>query len=208
MRPSENWGEYLLRLGYWLALAVLGWICGETFPTKWTGWLAGMVLGLGGGWMLWFERRALPGEGSLVLQRGLGLLMLAGASWLLLPDQGAGRLAWQTCTAEALAEAKREHRPVLVFFAVEGSSICGRLEQKVFASPIVNEAAQGYVTLKVDLTYPNAPLAKEAADRFQVTNAPTVVFLDGEGREQVDRRMVGYERARLFVKRLGGEKPQ
>ena len=48
------------------------------------------------------------------------------------------------------------------------------------------------VMIKIDLTSGADPAHKELLKRFQVKGVPTVLFLDGEGRERGDLRLVDY----------------
>ena len=64
------------------------------------------------------------------------------------------------------------------------------------------EAAQGFVALKADLTDAHSLLAQRLAEQYQIEPLPVVVFLGSDGQERVELRLVGYERADQFIKRV------
>jgi len=195
------WTRFLLTLGYWALLEGLAWLCSWSFPSRWTDLLPAGVLAVGGAWLC-FDRFDLPGEGSLFLKRGVSLLMLVAAGWMVLPAPVETRLPWQACTDLALAQAKKDRRPALIYFSADGCLLCRRMDHRVFFRQDVADAAKGCVALKADMTYPNAPLARAAADQFNITVYPTVVFLDANGQERADLRLLGYENAPAFIRRL------
>ena len=200
MHPE--WTRYLLSLGFWGVLAGLAWLGQQAFPSAWTQWLPALALGLGGGWMLLFDRSDPPGEGVGLLKRGAAFMLAAGALWQIIPDSTTTRVPWHVCTPEALETARREQRPVMIGFFADHCMVCERFTRKVLASEAVAAAAAPLTALRVDLTYPNAPLSRPPAEQFKVTRHPTLVFLGPDGLEREDLRLDHYENARLFRKRL------
>ena len=196
-----KWKRYLLTLGYWAVLEALAWLGCVAFPVPWLDFLPAAVLAVGGLWML-FVRWDLPGDASRFLQRGISLLLLAAAGWMILPAPFETRLPWQDCTDLAMAQAKKDRRPALIYFTADGCLLCRRMDHRVFFRQDVAAAAQGFAALKADMTYPNAPLARAVADLFNITAYPTVVFLGADGQERSDLRLLGFEDAPAFIRRL------
>ncbi len=109
-----------------------------------------------------------------------------------------GNGPWLTNYEQALKTASAEKLPILVNFT--GSDWCGwciRLDKETFSQPaFLNFAKKNAVLLKVDFPRKTQLPAQEAAEnrdlatRFGVEGFPTLVLLDGSGKE-LDRN-VGY----------------
>jgi protein disulfide-isomerase len=129
---------------------------------------------------------------------------------LALVQAGAAELVWQTDLAKAQATAKAEKKLVLIDFT--GSNWCPpckMLDRDVFRTPEFAAYAQkNLVLVKADFPKPNR-LPKEQreandklAARFNVEYFPTLVLLDGAGKEV--GRSVSYDGRGLkpFMSRL------
>lgn len=110
----------------------------------------------------------------------------------------AQETAWPTNFDEAVAAAKKDQKVVLVnFTSSDGGGDAQKLKDEVFGTPEFSEwATKNVVLLEVDLPK-KAVLADELKKQneglkrqFKVTATPTVLFLDGEGK-QIGK--LGYE---------------
>jgi len=119
-------------------------------------------------------------------------------------------LSWQTNLETAKQQAKKEDKVVLMDFT--GSDWCGfciRLKKAVWDKPEFAKYAEKNLVL-VELDFPhNKKLPAEVSkqnntlqDKYKVESFPTVVVLDGDGKE-LDR-MEGYEGDNVtsYIKRL------
>jgi protein disulfide-isomerase len=111
----------------------------------------------------------------------------------------AADLAWHTDLAKAQAAAKAEKKLVLIDFT--GSNWCPpckMMERDIFrAAEFATYAQKNLVLVRADFPKPNN-LPKEQqeanqklADRFKIEGFPTVILLDGAGKEL--GRNVGYD---------------
>jgi len=89
-------------------------------------------------------------------------------------------IPWETSLAQALARAAGEQKLVLVDFYTDWCKWCKKLDAETFQDSAVAQAlAEGYVPVRL-----NAEKEGEAeARRFQVSGYPTILVLDGKGRE-------------------------
>jgi protein involved in temperature-dependent protein secretion len=79
---------------------------------------------------------------------------------------------------EALGEAQRAERILLVGFCDPFSDWCGRLERQTYAHPPAIELMRRFVCLKIDTdTADGTALGK----RFHVSTLPTILFLEPDG---------------------------
>ena len=128
---------------------------------------------------------------ALLLSIVAGLAVLAG-------NTRAGELAWSTDLAKAQAQAKAEHKRVLINFT--GSDWCGfciKLHKEVFATPEFQEYAKKNLVL-VEADFPrrtSLPADLKAANdklkqQHKVTGFPTLVVLGSSGAKLGE--IVGY----------------
>lgn len=126
----------------------------------------------------------------------LALLVMGFAPLYAAPtDQAAPTTAkattirWYTNYQEAAAAAKKDSKPMLLFFT--GSDWCGwckKMEKEIFESPdFIKDSGNAFIF--VDLDYPmNKKLSPELTQQntalkkqYGVTGYPTIVILDSKG---------------------------
>ena len=83
-----------------------------------------------------------------------------------------------------MEEARASTKLVFIDFYAEWCAPCKIIEAKVLPDPRVQEALEGFVFVRVD-----TDTDPEAGQRFEVDGMPTLLVLDGEGRERY--RQVG-----------------
>ena len=146
-----------------------------------------------------------------VLNR-VGSLQVIAAVWLAMavscssspPDEVPAEeaespsISWQNFESTLLEQAKQEGRPVMVYFHADWCVPCIELDRYTFSDESVIQSAESFVRTKVDWTRyasvddqlePEAALLKE---QFTVWSLPTIVFIDAEGIEVAESRVIGY----------------
>ncbi len=95
---------------------------------------------------------------------------------------------WSTDVEAALALAKKENKAVLVEFT--GSDWCPpciMMRKNVFSKKeFVEKASKDYVLVEIDLPKADKALAARnqiVAEKYKIDGFPTVVLLNGEGKE-------------------------
>lgn len=115
------------------------------------------------------------------------------------PDRNAPRaakpLAFGKDLAAALADAKRDKKRVLVDFETTWCGPCATMNQLVYTSAPVVDAAVNVLAVKVD-----GDEHRDLVKRFGVSGYPTILLLDSDGTEL--RRAVGYRSVREMVEML------
>jgi thioredoxin:protein disulfide reductase len=132
-----------------------------------------------------------------------GIVYGAGAAGAREERQRASAtFAWLRSYDQAIAKARSEGRPVILDFWADWCVACKELDQIAWSQPAVQSAAQHFVAVKIDGTAGDDAFTA-LAERYGVVGMPTVVFLDGHGREVPDRVM-GVVSAKEMLSRLEG----
>ena len=77
------------------------------------------------------------------------------------------------------------------------------MDEITFHHPeVVKKAAQEFVMVKMDLTRKGDPQHARLLQQYKVKGVPTVVFLDGQGREITGLRLVDYLPPDRFLLRM------
>lgn len=145
----------------------------------------------------------------LLIAAGAGLLLTATASGyigmrlmsapppLFIPAGGTGQ--FHTIAPEQLQDTLTATRGnmVMIDFHADWCPSCIRWEQEVFSQPDIRQALKPLVMLKVDATN-MTPATQSLLDQYNLKGLPAILFLDREGREIRDLRLLGEMTAPAF----------
>lgn len=146
--------------------------------------------------------KAKPAQFAWVL-RALGVGAAVIAVWLVMPKKVEAEIEWQPYSEAALAAAQREGKGVIIDAYATWCIPCKELDQITFTDATVKREAERFITLKLDLTSPAAGSdAERAKGRFGIRGVPTVIFIDGAGREREELRLEGFEKPPVFLGRM------
>jgi thiol:disulfide interchange protein DsbD len=186
---AGEWMEGVKKIFGWILLAMAAYFLRSVVPPPLGKWLLPLVLVIGA-------------VAILVTRLGLRWPIKAGAAVVLIgiaiffvPRELKG---WQPYAAQAVGAG----RPAVIDFSADWCLPCLELEKKTFSDPRVAEARSRRALLKADMTKMGSPEAVALAERFGILGVPTIIFLDGEGKERQDLRLVGFENADRFLERL------
>jgi hypothetical protein len=96
-------------------------------------------------------------------------------------------IAWRELR-QGLDEAKRTHKPLVVFFTAAWAMPCVELEKRVLVEPTVRGELDRYVPVRVDATNEDAAVTA-IEERYRVHAVPLLLLLDETGAET--QRLVG-----------------
>lgn len=207
IRRLPRSGEWMVAVEHLFGFALIGvaiFFLSPILPAALYKWLMFAFLAGVGIYLVAFDKLAKAVRGFFLFKRLLGVALVAWAVMLALPTQKAqgGHIAWQPYSEQALQQALAENKPVIIDFYADWCLPCKELEAKTFSDPRVAQRFEGVVALKADLTRDEDPAVQELRKRFQIAGVPTIVFLDGAGREQKALRLVQFEPPDAFLRRL------
>ncbi len=155
--------------------------------------------------------------------KGIGIVMLLTGAALLAgalagnrdPLQPLAGLRGQAVAAEArklpfepvrsVAELDNRlaavDRPVMLDFYADWCVSCKEMERFTFADPAVQAKLAGFTLLKADVTA-NTPEDKALLARFGLFGPPGIIFFSPGGKEIAGLRVIGYQKAAVFMKQL------
>lgn len=186
---AGQWMEGVKKIFGWVLLAMAAYFLRSVVPGPVGKWLLPVVLAIGA-------------VSILVTRLGLRWPIKAGAAAVLVaiaiffvPRELKG---WQPYADEVVGSG----RPAVIDFSADWCLPCLELERKTFADPRVAEALSRRTLLKADLTRMGSPESVALAEKYGILGVPTIVFLDADGRERQELRLVGFENADRFLERL------
>lgn len=103
---------------------------------------------------------------------------------------------WYESYTTALAEAKKTHRPLMLFLTQPGCKTCRYMEEQVFPDPKVSAYLnEHYIAARFHIQEPELP------ERFRVEMSPIFTFVDPASGEVLDQ-IIGGKKPEYFYDAL------
>ena len=102
---------------------------------------------------------------------------------------------------QVLLKAKAEQKIVMLDFYADWCTDCVRMEKNTFPDPRVQKALGSIIALQVDVTK-QTEQDLELQKAFGIVGPPTILFFNKNSSEIKNLRLIGYENAEAFTKRL------
>ncbi|WP_413586399.1 protein-disulfide reductase DsbD family protein [Bdellovibrio sp. HCB274] len=108
---------------------------------------------------------------------------------------------WKHYSDEALNQAIKDGRPVIIDFWAEWCAACHELAENTFTDPRVRALSGNFVLLKFDATKDSAQL-KELKKKYNIQGLPTVIFYNSKGVWIDGLTLTQFENAEKFLQRM------
>jgi len=202
---SGEWMIWVRKLLGWVLVAMAAYFIKPLFSSHLAGIILLSAVILAAGVHLGFIDRT---TGTFrvfgLMKKGVGIGAFALAAYMVTPllTTGPG-VAWQPYSEQVLENAAMMGKPVIIDFYADWCAPCLELEQITFHdSEVVKQAEANFVMIKIDLTRKGDPINEYLLRLYDVRGVPTVVFLDRNGREHPELRLVRYMPPAEFLERM------
>lgn len=160
-------------------------------------WVVPLTLLVGGLYLGFFVEDAFKNQMFIRFKGIVGVVCVLIGFSLLVTAPKSG-LAWEPYELKKVEAAAAVKKPVIIDFYADWCLTCHEIEQMVFSNPQVKEVLSSFVRLRVDATT-DSPQIEKILERYNVFGLPTIVFLDAQGREVKDTRVLGYVPPEKFL---------
>ncbi|WP_374591641.1 protein-disulfide reductase DsbD [Aquabacterium sp.] len=222
------WMESVKTFFGMLLLTVAWWLVQPVLPASVSLGLLGVLLALGAAFLGGFDTLGATASVAHRAAKGLGLVLfigaiaqivgaLTGADNPLQPLRplvarmasaqaapGASALPFQRITTPAeldAALAGAGGKPVMLDFYADWCVSCKEMEHSTFSDERVRQRLAGAVLVQADVTVSNEA-TKALLKRFGLFGPPGILFFDGQGRENGQARVIGYQAPEAFLSGL------
>ncbi len=146
--------------------------------------------------------KILKGAGIIILILGLFYLMMSlflfykvNIPLKFTSSENKG-IVWLSSIDEGMEIAKKENKIVVLDFYADWCTVCKELDRKTFSKIEVVEVFKDFVPVRINVSKGEDDLLRE----FNVLGIPTVIFLDGAGKEL--GRFSGFKTAEDLLKEV------
>jgi thiol:disulfide interchange protein DsbD len=191
---SGGWMIWVRKLMGWVLVGMAAHFIRPLLPGQGGTILIALVALAAGLHLGWIDKSQANFRAFPVLKSGAGIAGLVLATFLIasMALRGPG-VTWKPYTEETLKEAQILKKPVIIDFYATWCTPCRELEEVTFHQPdIVQLAEKDFTMVKVDVTKGGNPYHEELLKKYNVKGVPTIVFLDADGKERTDLRLVDY----------------
>jgi thiol:disulfide interchange protein DsbD len=176
-----------------------------------------LIMLLAGIYLAWIDPVQAPGKAFPYIRNAVGILFFGACLYIAvmglqagigniqihLTDQDPGSsIQWLSYSEAISDQASMEVKPMLIDFYADWCAPCKELDIHTFTDPEIIDKSKEFYMIKVDLTSSGNTQGEALRKKYGARGVPTLVFLDPEGQEIPDLRVVGFEPSDAFVGKM------
>lgn len=201
MPKSGVWMEWVKKVFGIVLIGVGGFYLGLAFFPQVVEWIIVGTLLLGGLYLGFLERSGTDKKGFKLVKYATGTVAIVLGIMFYMNLQKEG-IIWEMYSEEKIVAAEANNQAVMIDFYADWCIPCMELERMTFTDTEVIDNTLDMVRLKVDLTHFDSPESEALRQQYNIAGVPTIVFIDSNGNEVTEARVVGFMRPNEFMRRI------
>jgi thiol:disulfide interchange protein DsbD len=203
---SGEWMEWVRKLFGVILLAMAVFFLDPVLPETAHYVLLGGLLVFGGIVMGFVLKVASTSKFFNIFRPSAGVALTLVGLWIVFaPGHIFGiepGIDWLAYDENHISDARSKNLPVVIDFSAEWCIPCEELDRETFNQPEVIEAARKVLPLRADLTQSGSDEVLKLRRKYDIRGVPTIVFIDANGKERTDLRVVQFIEKEEFVAKL------
>jgi thiol:disulfide interchange protein DsbD len=153
----------------------------------------------------WIDKTETHSRVFTFIKAMVGMVCLVTSTiWITLWIMRGPGISWQTYSDAVIQQAIVQKKPVIIDFYADWCTPCRELENVIFHHPdVVQQAKKHFTMVKVDVTKGDNSYHERLLKQYGVKGVPTIVFLDSQGKERTDLRLVDHLPPETFLGNMG-----
>ncbi len=201
---SGDWMLWVRKLMGWILVAMAVHFIRPVLPGHIGTFLFALAILAAGLHLGWIDKSSASFRAFPLLKGAAGIACLVLVTVIITSSALKGQgVDWKSYSEETLKEARNLKKPVIIDFYASWCAACVEIEEVTFHDPMVVKLADtDFVMIKVDVTTGGNSLNDSLLQQYQVKGLPTIVFLDADGIEKQELRLVDYLPPDQFIGRM------
>ena len=200
---SGDWMVWIRKFMGWVLLGMAAYFISPLFSNPAVkSFILMAVIVLGGVHLGWLDKTG-RGLGTFsIIKKTVGIIVIVlGVTYFIHSVYEKEGVRWSPYSYEALVNAKKEMKPVIIDLYADWCKPCKRLDEQVFKDSGIVELSKQMVTLRLDLTRKSV-LQEEILNRYKIVGVPTVLFINSHGIEEKSLRVESLVSRSVFAERM------